>query len=407
MSLPVHSMLQIAIQALAAGRTLPDGETPSIPMSAKIKVGLSVVWTVAALAISLLFGSDMSSEGKGSAYGIVMLLILTAPVWLYWIGFWIFGGPFIRRPFLWLWRKVKSWRPSPHLLLGLGGYAMVVLWLSWGIYELSIDGTFMLAAEALGILLIPSAVAIAASRKANGPLPYYIACLFAAVMLVRAQWAPYTESMDARAFKAEIRGLPQDEAFAKIMRSETMTGKVMAAVIRRMLEVRKSIVELDDPRLADAMTAETLRSRNRILFMQEIAKTKRTLSTDVPVKVDAQLRGILSGDLGLPIGTSDAMTRSLIRGITENYPKIMRTTRETSFAYIKFYDGLIGVYDILLSLNGRYAVSDDGFVTIPDGRGIEIYNGHYRAIYEAAAGIDELSKKSEAEMSASLSKMSK
>lgn len=82
----------------------------TISKSIKIKVSLSIIWVV--LAMFVAGGAADSYSGFKFSVFLGVTAILSLPLLLYWLGFWIWGDGYIRRIVLWPFSKFKKIRNS-------------------------------------------------------------------------------------------------------------------------------------------------------------------------------------------------------------------------------------------------------------------------------------------------------
>ncbi len=69
-------------------------ELNNIAKKEKAAVAISIIWSIFAFIISAFISSD---SNQGIIFFLASFMITTTPIWMYWIGFWVWGSGYIIR----------------------------------------------------------------------------------------------------------------------------------------------------------------------------------------------------------------------------------------------------------------------------------------------------------------------
>jgi hypothetical protein len=365
-----------------------------VTKSTKIKLSLTILWAIIGILVSTNLAED--DDGFRFVRFLTTLTIQLLPGILYWLGFWIFGGLYIRRPFVWFFTRLR--RGTQHtptsdgsgkttsntgtgrLWLAFSLYFIVAIGIDYYSYDSLTDGLAVAIGFAIGTLAIPLAIAWAVSRRHKHNTAIYIALLTSTAMLVHGQWDQIEDAHDVRLLRRQLALAPAQDALSIILMSPTRIGRAAKSYWTDMSGVNTVLAELDDNRLFNSISLDTLKDQKKIAAMAKIAADKLAFCQEADAKID----NIYAAATDKHKNEIDDLWVAFIEGQRKSR-KITDPLLHTLVAeYIDAYNALLEIYDILQREDGKYAVPDDGILSFANPAAADQFNAALKRFRSSA-----------------------
>jgi hypothetical protein len=300
----------------------------------------------------------------------------------------------------------KDYRPRWQAIVGLLICFGTLFWLNLEVYGwLSADGLESIIYEAIGGFSIAYFLIVLFNKrwkikKKNTP---YAAASIAMICVLSINLPKVPDSRDARELVIELnQASSPDDYIKKIKASKTKLGQSITVVLDELEENTKTLNNLDDERLSEALSPDTLKNQKKLLLLLEIAKQKKILAEQAPDKIENTYQSVFSKKDELSRKSPEAM-QEFWSVILKSYNEQKPATADFIKAYVDFYDNIVGLYEILLEQSGLYSVSNQG-VYFKNNDVVDSYNRYLTGIADASNRIKKIHQVSAESTQQNLSK---
>lgn len=287
-------------------------------------------------------------------------------------------------------------------------YVAVILWVAYAAYDFSSDGIASMTGYGVGSFIgayfLVFLVSKFTPKLKDIKTRNQVAAGLAIVGMITGNFNLIVENNDTHAFVAEMKTATPENMLQKMQSSKTKIGQGFSAVMNELGEAQTALANLDDERFVVALNPETLRDRNKISELLEIARQRKQEAEQAPDKIDQKYQAVFLKKEELSKKMPSSMQESFWDGVQKSYDRNKPTVISTAKAYADFYDSVIGLYSILLEQAGSYSVSEKSFVTFNNDSAVQDYNAHLSKLVDAS---DRIGKASESAMRSNQEALSK
>jgi len=299
----------------------------------KIKkiVGVIIAFLAAGVVVSVLrlLGEVLEGSFSGSdrtqrnleAIGNLFLLFL-----MFWIGIkiynkWIGKDESLDTKNILLEKDTR--RPVWQAAFVFSLFVVTFLWLTVEVYGFSSDGLVSMIGEVIGGFVGAYILIALINKFSKSPIQpknrQYVAAFLVMITLFCSNLPKIPDARDAMDFVIEIKkATSSDDVLQIVYASKTKIGRNIAPVLKEAQEISKVLADLDDERLSEVLSPETLRNPERIKKLLEIVKQKKTLAEQAPFKIERIYQSVFSKKEGLSSKMPDSM-QSFWDGFLKSY----------------------------------------------------------------------------------------
>ena len=354
--------------------------------STKLKLSLTILWAL----IALLITTNLAEEDEGFRFVtfFTTLTLATLPLILYWLGFWISGGAYIRRPFIWFFsrlpQRTKHSSTTPIVDATPAAANNGRLWFAFllyfsvaiGLYYYSSDSpsnghalSFAIG-DAIGTLVIPLSIAWAVSRRRKGNVAIYVALFISAAFLVYGQWDEIEDAHDVRSLRSQLANAGDRDVLSILLASPTRLGRAAKSYSDEIGGINVVLASLDDERLENSISLDTLRDQSKISDMAKIVADKLAFCQTAQAKVD----DIYAKATAKHQSETNALWVGFMNGQRKSRLATDPIIHGLIGDYIDGYNALLQLYDVLERQSGKYEVPDSGTVKFENSDAANEFN---------------------------------
>ncbi len=276
-------------------------------------------------------------------------------------------------------------------------YLAIPVWMAWYIYDFTADGIASSVGEGIGTLLIPGLIAFAITRRRSSVIPYYIAFVVSAIVLLSANSDRIFEAYDVHQYRAEMSNATPVNFRQIIAQSKSHIGQMLNSVLELTdhhgERIQAIIASLEDDRLQEALTADTLANRDKRKFLKVLAQQKQEASYHASEDVAVEYGRMRDDMLRVVNNAPPGMQKSVLAGFDRTRPVSEQLVRDYALTYTDFYKHLIALYNILDENEGKFTVRQDSFVIFVENPAIAAYNKEMQDLRQDAGNLKKISDK--------------
>lgn len=370
--------------------------------STKIKLSITILWVVISALISANLNED--DDRFRLAGFFTTLTVITFPIILYWLGYWICGGPYIRRPFIWflaqLGRFVKrapALQTEQSQQTARGGklafafllYFAIAIGIASYAYNASTNDVASELGFAAGTLLIPLSIGWAISTRTKGNIAIYISLMISAGFLVNGEWDKINDAYETRLLRHQLSKASQQDALSILLKSDTRLGRQVKSYWADLAGIQSTLNELDDDRLVNAISLDTLRNSNKTAAIAQIVTEKLAFCKTA----ESKIRDIYNAANSKHQNDLDEIWIGFMNGQREGREVTDPLIHDLVSEYTDAYSALSQLFGILQREAGKYTVPDSGIVTFATPGAVDEFNAALTQFRNAAKLITETRSK--------------